>query len=339
MKVKSLLAAGTMVAGLGVSVFSLPTYAASTTLNDISGLTCADDGIGNNACVLPAGDYVLGADLNLGDAYLSVSSAVTIDLNGHKISTTSWWAAMQVINGTLTINGNGEIGNTVRIKAGSNVTINGGTFKSGITAIYVDDKLTDGNVGNPTTLIVNNGSFVAEGDNGIEATFDNANSKLTISGGTFTGGYAGLVVNKVDQVKLLGGTYSFTGDYGFGSIAATGDKSGFSKMLGDGYEYSGTDFAGDATMSAIKTSPLTVRAKATTPSTPSTPSTPTTPTTENKTTEKVIAKATSTGSTKKAITKVKAPNSGAVEGAVATGGLTILTIATLAGLAFLKKMF
>lgn len=308
MKVKSLLVAGTMVAGLGVSVFSLPMYAAGTTINGIADMTCADDGMGATACVLPSGSYELGSDIDLGElSYIAFKDGVevTLNLNGHSITSANY-QTIAVNDATVIINGDGTVNGSTHINDEANVTINGGTFLAeGPSAVYASSYV------NPLTLTINGGTFDSEFDFGIQIE-DMVGSTIVFKGGTFKGGA--------------------------GSVAIEGTRDDLLALAADGYSFSGDNIEDNsATLgtSILLTSPVTVQADSVEedeeePETPTTPAeTPTTPTGDKvkameemsremekmvaeTSTEKVIARATSKGSTKKTTTKVKAPNTGAV---------------------------
>lgn len=336
MKVKSLLVAGTMVAGLGVSVFSLPTYAAGTAINTGNIATYST---GTDAYTLPAGDYELGSNLDLGTGVINIEGAVTLNFGNYKITAANIMvpagASLTLSgdggvvgsitsNGILTINGGiydttSGWGAPLNVNAGT-LTVSSGRFKAGgSSAAYI---MSDVNA------IITGGDFTSNGDHGIEA---DGNAKMNISGGTFTGSVAGIIMPSSATLTLAGGTFNYTDTVnGHGALAIlNGEVSAFTSFLADGYEYSDAtasvkDWYG-ISIARLSGSSVTVHSKTTT--------------TENKSTggtEKVIAKATSNGSTKKI---VKAPNTGAVDGAVAAEGLTVLTMATLSGLAFIKKKF
>ena len=344
MKVKSLLVAGTIVAGLGVSVFSLPTYAAGTAINTGN---IATYNTGADTYTLPAGEYELGSNLDLGTGVINIEGVVTLNFGNYKITAANiavpagasltlsgdgGVVGSVTSNGTLTINGGvydttSGWGAPLNVNAGT-LTVSGGRFKAGgASAAYI--------MGD-TNATITGGDFASNGDNGIEA---DGNAKMNISGGTFTGAVAGITMPSSVTLTLSGGTFNYTDTVnGNGALAIlNGEVGAFTGFLASGYEYSDAtastkDWYG-MTIARLSGSSVTVRSKT---------ATTTTTTTEEKSvknTEKVIAKATSTGSTKKATTKVKAPNTGAVDGAVAAEGLTVLTMATLSGLVFLKKKF
>ncbi|MBQ3468072.1 hypothetical protein IJH19_00815 [Candidatus Saccharibacteria bacterium] len=372
--IKSLLAAGTLVAGLGVSAFSLPTYAATTISNMAS---YYDTSSGDY--ILPAGEYTLGANINL-DKRITINGAVTLNLNGKNITTDEYVDAFSVQGGgSLTVNGDGQVsghsstngdstnkatlvvnggtfiggefGGAIDIYPNSAVTINGGSIRAGAqSAIYMYD------YAGPSTLTITGGELLSTGDNGIESELEKAESGINVSGGTITGLKNGLGLSSTTGVKLSGGTFAYSNDGG-GAIVILGEGAegaDINALLVDGYEYSDSASATgtneyDTPFVKLTAKSVTVRAKGsgTTPTTPTENNT-TTPSSDkqkameemSKEMEKLIAKGTSTGSTKKSTaktTKVKAPNTGATDGAKAASGLTVLIMATLAGGALLLK--
>ena len=337
MSVKSLLVAGTVAAGLSVSAFCLPVSAATTTITTAElGTLCADDGMGGVACTLTSGDYKLGEDIDLGNGYITIAdgATVTLDLNGHSITTMNY-QILAVGNATLTINGNGTVNGSTHINEGATVVINGGTFLAdGPSAVYVMS------VADPVSLTINGGTFTSEYDFGIEIESE-TDSNISLAGGTFSGGS--------------------------GAIAVWGTADDLRGLLADGYIFSGEHIEENTNMglSILLTSPVTVSAEAATPEEPETPTATTGGTTPQtggygtvnegnvisdskkaameemgKGMEEVIAKATSNGSTKKSAAKTatpKAPDTGVVDGAVAASGTTVLTMASLAGAAIVAK--
>ena len=145
------------------------------------------------ALFLNGGSAVLAEDLTLSEPVtVAAGKGVILDLGGHSITNSGTDAAI-IVNGDLTINGEGTVdggegGNNraIQVNAGGNLTINGGTFKVGADA--------DG-LGNTTI-------YSYEGN-------------VTINGGTFSSEaqYANRywVVNKKNGtkgvVKITGGTF------------------------------------------------------------------------------------------------------------------------------------
>ena len=245
-----------MVLGLGVSAFSMPTYAA-TTINSMA--SYYDDPSGDY--ILPAGEYTLGSNINL-DKRITINSAVILNLNGKNITTEQYIEPFSIQGGgSLTINGDGqvngsnnvngdstnkatlvinggtfvggEVGGAININPNSVVTINGGSVKAAAqSAIYMYD------YAGPSTLTVTNGAILSTGDNGIESELSNAESGINISGGTITGLKRGLGLSSTTGVKLSGGTFVYSNTDG-GAIVIMGvEGANINSLLTGGYEYS-----------------------------------------------------------------------------------------------------
>ena len=309
MKVKSLLVAGTMVAGLGVSVFSLPTHAVGTEITNAtfanaaanagttySGVTC--NYVGYCEYLLADGEYILGGDVNIDIAdALILTGNVSIDFNGHKISGRvdagkyDDHAANITLSGeggvagnltaysTLIING-GTYGNSsgdsaaLSINDGAKVTINGGAFLSGGAASVTMVNFSEG-----ANLTINGGNFTSADHHGVELILESAASNVEIKSGVFSGKDSGLSVTWAESpIKLSGGTFNGTNAILLGIPEDADAATALAGLLVDGYEYSDTSSSKADGMARLDTTSVTVRAKSTTPTTPAeVPATPTAP--------------------------------------------------------------
>ena len=160
----------------------------------------------NPAIIKLAADVeVAGTPNEYGDveqALLVDNGVITLDLNGHTITSTGEaYYVIQVDNGaTLTIDDSSE-GNQGKIKAvhtavqcyDGELVINGGTFE-GVDSV---------SGWNDVTIIINGGTFIAT-QNAILA----GNSVLTITGGTFTGGRSALSLTEWGTYSITGGSFS-----------------------------------------------------------------------------------------------------------------------------------
>ena len=318
MKVKSLLAAGTVATALSVSAFSITplTHAASTEI------TAA---MFNNA-------GACGVDANF---------VVTVPNNVICVNGDAYYFG----NGEYVINEDVNITKTLHLD-NSTLTINKGTFSpTGADAIYLYRN---------SNLTVNDGTFsgvfagiMAEAEYTSGAPFAGT---IKINGGTISGGNVALAMEYGEglgnRVVLKGGIFngSNPGDYKNAIVVLNSeDTTLFDSFLASGYhytnntKYSTTTLYGNMSIASLGGTSTKIEADTTT-STDTNTNTNTnnnnnnnntntnTPTTDNKKKvmeemsremEKVIASSTSTKtSVKKATTAkkvVKAPNTGAVK--------------------------
>ena len=146
----------------------------------------------------------LVADVDMGDSYVVVSKALTLDLNGYEITSnnSSVYATITVgTEGNLTINATngGAISNTLSDAVGNfgTLTINGGTF-TGYYAVY-----NYANANGTPIAVINGGAF-----NGIDGDYAVVNSAdMTVEAGTINGGLCSgdkLAVNggKIDLIDV-----------------------------------------------------------------------------------------------------------------------------------------
>lgn len=144
---------------------------------------------------------------------------ITLDLNGHTITSTDELdCAIRVNNGaTLTINDSsgrkqGKITSAEIVlwlyNNNGKLVINGGTFE-GDYAVYGWDE--------NYIIEINGGTFIAT-TNAIHAQ----SSNLTITGGTFTGGSYALSINERGTISVTGGSF-----YGKRYDVSTGGHVGF----------------------------------------------------------------------------------------------------------------
>ena len=117
----------------------------------------------------------------------------------------------------------------------SRLTINGGKFSADAYAIAAEG----------TSVTINDGEFTARYYSALlfDKDYDDEENipRLSICGGTFTGGESGMTLYSTDWVLLKGGTFATTGesDNNKGAIVATVDgEAGFYDLLQPTYIYS-----------------------------------------------------------------------------------------------------
>ena len=149
---------------------------------------------------------------------------VTLNLNGHKITNVSDHTIY--VEGSLTVNGEGEVDNVTHGKAAlfndntGAVTVNSGTFERSKEAGKNPDN-SGGNsyytVLNFGTMVINNGTFTSSGRfSSLVRNGDNSAktiSYLTINGGTFSGGINTIKNDENSDLSITGGTFSNTTQY------------------------------------------------------------------------------------------------------------------------------
>ena len=180
------------------------------------------------------GNVILGADINAGDNDITYATDVTIDLNGHNITFSSW--GFEVRNGaTLTFNGNGTVTAVeaaLYAQYAGNLVINGGTYTS--TENFVIG--TNGSTGRGNNTITINGGI-----------FNGSMSADGVAAGYIA---CGIYVANSDTVTINAGTFNITD--GVGIVARSGNstvgENVVFNMLGDN-EISG--IVGDANQPAI----------------------------------------------------------------------------------------
>ena len=175
--------------------------------------------------VAKGGDITLGADI---EASIEIPAGVTVtlDLNGKTLTNE---AGKDTItnNGTLTVKGSGNVDNVSHAKAavynnpGATVTLNGGDYtRSKENGITKEDN--GGNsfytLLNHGTMIINsgvkvtqNGNFSSMVENGWYDGNENTaqtNAKLTINGGSFSGGLNTIKNDDYGELLIKDGTFT-----------------------------------------------------------------------------------------------------------------------------------
>ncbi|MCI6377365.1 MAG: DUF5979 domain-containing protein [Clostridiales bacterium] len=198
------------------------TYVASVDGTGYDSLEKACDAAKKNA-----GTVVLLRDINMDRSYLTISSTVTVDLNGYSISAMSGGFVFYINSGDLTLkSGNGK------------GYINGGGYSYGIIwnrngkltvedgVVLQNNHMTNGYGG----AVYNTGTFIMNGGT-IQNTSNYSGGAIYNNGGTFemTGGtiqntsatyYGGAVCNgESGQIKMSNGLISnCTAAYGGGGV-------------------------------------------------------------------------------------------------------------------------
>lgn len=175
--------------------------------------------------VAKGGDITLGADI---EASIEIPKGVTVtlDLNGKKLTNE---AKKDTItnNGTLTVKGNGTVDNVSHAKAAvynnpeATVTLNGGDYtRSEENGITKEDNggnsfytlLNHGTmIINPGVKVTQNGNFSSMVENGWYNGDENkaqTNAKLTINGGSFSGGLNTIKNDDYGELLIKGGTFT-----------------------------------------------------------------------------------------------------------------------------------
>lgn len=179
------------------------------------------------------GTYTLTQDL-MGDFTISATDAVTINLNGHKITNKEGDTFTVNKGSTLTISGNGTIDNINHGKAciynNGTVVLNGGTYtrskengqdsaNSGGNSYY--------NILNHGVMTINSGVEVLQGGQfssmivngyygytnedpriGYVSDINHQNPSLIINGGTFSGGFNTIKNDDGAQLTIIDGTFT-----------------------------------------------------------------------------------------------------------------------------------
>lgn len=209
---------------------------------------------GYDSYYLDADDYTIGDDITVHIITFNGGES-TLNINNKNIN------GIIITEGAkLTIEGDGSIGALGVYSGdydgliGSDVLIKGGTF---IDIDVTDSKLVIENVNvegeyhgitaNSGADIEINGGTVTVGPEGkaLEVgSHYSEHAKVTVNGGTFSGGEYGLYVlrESYDQLSLLGGTFKGSiAAIGFKSSEATSDeplKTSIRDILKEGYTYS-----------------------------------------------------------------------------------------------------
>ncbi len=184
------------------------------------------------AAVNNGGTVILGADIT-GSITIPQGVTVTLNLNGHTLTNTDGQHTI-TNNGTLTITGSGTVDNVSHAKgavynnAGATATLEGGTYtrskengqnseNNGGNSWYtiknfgtmtIKNDVTVEQNGKYSSLIANgwqNGS--AAGSNG-EPSVPDGGAKLTIEGGTFSGGLNTIKNDDYGTLTISGGTFT-----------------------------------------------------------------------------------------------------------------------------------
>lgn len=172
----------------------------------------------NGATITLAGDAK-------GDIVIPAGKTITLDLGGHKLTNVKEHTIVN--NGTLTITGMGTVDNVTHGKAAlvnyGTATLNGGNFtrskenpennknNGGGNSYYtilndkgatmtINEGVTVSNVGHFSSMIRNGGD-------------DNAVSKMTINGGTFSGGINTVKNDANGDLTINGGDFSNTSQF------------------------------------------------------------------------------------------------------------------------------
>lgn len=160
------------------------------------------------AATQKGGNYIFDADLTeLPNYIINEDIKVSLDLNGHKLSTaykqgsTDRHEYLFNVEGALTMTDSSALkGGEVRARGiqndGGNLTINGGTYynidKNGGAVVWNENKLTQANEESVANLTINGGNFIVEHVGSASDSYgpgcinSNFGTKLTINGGKFT---------------------------------------------------------------------------------------------------------------------------------------------------------
>lgn len=277
MKKLSILTAPAIALGVGI-LCAPQALAAGYTLNQTNvdaavaaagrnteGIFCDDSG--GQFCTLNEGDWTQEGDVEMPVIDDSVTPAMRWGLvlqNDVNISNPdggTFTGNIAISADEATLNNLDVTGDVTIQNADAEVTINGGSYTvpdgSWSGALNVDNAKTvtinnaDFAAGGASAVYVsggditiNGGSFTSEGDKGIELFGFNS---LNITGGTFTGGAAGLAFEHIPDgstVSLSGGTFTGTGANGKAILSGnTDDTSTITNMLASGYHFTNSTIA------------------------------------------------------------------------------------------------
>ncbi len=205
-----------------ISLIMVFVMAVPMTVSAATNVTTADQ---LKAEVAKGGDITLGADI---EASIEIPAGVTVtlDLNGKTLTNEAGKDTI-INNGTLTVTGSGNVDNVSHAKAavynnpGATVTLNGGDYtRSKENGITKEDN--GGNsfytLLNHGTMIINsgvkvtqNGNFSSMVENGWYNGAENTaktNAKLTINGGSFSGGLNTIKNDDYGELLIKDGTFT-----------------------------------------------------------------------------------------------------------------------------------
>ena len=205
-----------------ISLIMVFVMAVPMTVSAATNVTTADQ---LKAEVAKGGDITLGADI---EASIEIPAGVTVtlDLNGKTLTNEAGKHTI-INNGTLTVTGSGNVDNVSHARAavynnpGATVTLNGGDYtRSKENGITKEDN--GGNsfytLLNHGTMIINsgvkvtqNGNFSSMVENGWYNGDENTaktNAKLTINGGSFSGGLNTIKNDDYGELLIKGGTFT-----------------------------------------------------------------------------------------------------------------------------------
>ena len=166
------------------------------------------------------------------DVTIPENTTVTLNLAGKTLTNKQGHTIYN--KGTLTITGNGTVDNVTHAKAalyneaGATATLNGGNF----TRSMENDKNSEDNGGNSYYAVLNHGTMTINAgvsvtqnghysslfENGWQDGKENTTkepSKLTINGGTFTGGLNTIKNDDYGELTINGGSFSNTSQAAF----------------------------------------------------------------------------------------------------------------------------
>ena len=205
-----------------VSLIMVFVMAVPMTVSAATNVTTADQ---LKEAVAKGGDITLGANI---EASIEIPAGVTVtlDLNGKTLTNEAGKDTI-INNGTLTVTGSGNVDNVSHARAavynnpGATVTLNGGDYtRSKENGITKEDN--GGNsfytLLNHGTMIINsgvkvtqNGNFSSMVENGWYNGDENTaktNAKLTINGGSFSGGLNTIKNDDYGELLIKGGTFT-----------------------------------------------------------------------------------------------------------------------------------
>ncbi len=162
------------------------------------------------------------------------AGVIVLDLNGHTLTGKTGWATIQIDNGAkLTIGDSSEsksgkiqnlLNDAIYVYNGSTLEVNNGTFEGNVYGIYGQDE--------STSITINGGAFKF----GKTAIYPQ-NSSLTITGGTFEGSKYALHFNNATKALITGGSF-VGGEYDINTQKAIGFLS-FNEETGEGPTFPG----------------------------------------------------------------------------------------------------
>lgn len=196
-------------------------------------------------------EYVIDCNIEKNLIFDCNNGEIILNLNGKTIDGYIWVKSRT----KLTINGPGEVVGGVTFDRNTSATINGGTYKGGLEALYesnlvINDAIVNSSMKSAVALSVcssleiNAGQFTSDEHSAIITSSLN---RVSINGGEFTGKTAGLDVYDYNGLNISGGRFKakdvyepgvpFKSAIVFRSYGDAIDETAYKKILAVGHIY------------------------------------------------------------------------------------------------------